>query len=211
MHALSTRNDDPLHASRPFDQHRDGFVMAEGAGVAIFEEYEHAKKRGATIYAEVIGYGMSGDGTHLTQPDETGAGAALAIARCLEDAQCQPDEVDYVNAHGTSTTLGDVAETLAIKKVFGQHARKILVSSTKSAIGHLLGASGGVELAAAALALHHGIVPPTINLESPDPRCDLDYVPNKAREVPIKTAMSNSFGFGGHNACILIRRLDPTA
>lgn len=208
MKAISTRNDDPARASRPFDRDRDGFVMAEGAGILIFEEYEHARKRGARIYAEVKGFGSSADGTHLTQPNENGDSAAMAMRDCLTDSGVNPDELDYINAHGTSTVLGDLAETLAIKTVLGDHSRKVAISSTKSATGHLLGASGGIELVATVLAIHQGILPPTINLETPDPQCDLDYVPNTARKVRIRTAMSNSFGFGGHNACILVSGLE---
>lgn len=207
MHALSTRNDDPTHASRPFDKARDGFVISEGAGILVFEELERAHKRGAPIYAEVLGYGMSSDGGHIAQPDETGAGASAAMRYCMTDAGVGPDDLDYINAHGTSTNLGDIAETKAIKQVLGQRAYKVPVSSTKSVTGHLLGASGGVELIATVLAIHNGILPPTANLDDPDPECDLDYVPNKAREVPISTGMSNSFGFGGHNACILIGKV----
>lgn len=208
MKALSTRNDDPSRASRPFDRDRDGFVMAEGAGILIFEEYEHAKKRGARIYAEVKGFGCSADGSHLTQPNENGDYAAIAMRDCLTDAGVNPDDLDYINAHGTSTQLGDTAETLAIKTVLGDHSRKVAISSTKSATGHLLGASGGVELVAAVLAIHLGILPPTINLDNPDPQCDLDYVPNVARQAVVRRAMSNSFGFGGHNACILVSGLE---
>lgn len=204
MHALSTRNDDPAHASRPFDRDRDGFVLSEGAGILVFEELEHALKRGARIHAEVLGAGISSDGGHITQPDENGEFAALAMHRCLQDAQLSPDQIDYINAHGTSTQLGDVAETRALKKVFGDHARRVAISSTKSSIGHLLGASGGVELVACVMGMKHHAVPPTINFENPDPQCDLDYVPNRARDLRIRRAMSNSFGFGGHNACILV-------
>lgn len=206
LKALSCRNDDPAHASRPFDRDRDGFVMGEGAGVLIFEELEHARRRGADILAEVIGFGMSGDACHITQPDDSGAGAALAMTKALADAGLSPDQVDYINAHGTSTPLGDIAETLAVKRVMGDHARKVAISSTKSAIGHLLGASGGVEMVAAIMAVRNGIAPPTINYETPDPQCDLDYVPNNARDMRINVAMNNSFGFGGHNASILIGR-----
>jgi 3-oxoacyl-[acyl-carrier-protein] synthase II len=207
MHALSTRNDDPVRASRPFDRNRDGFVMGEGAGVVVFEELEHARKRGARIYAEVLGFGMSGDATHITQPGEDGAGAAKAIEYALADAGLSPDSIDYINAHGTSTPLGDIAETRAVKQVFGEHARKLAISSTKSCIGHLLGASGGVELIATVMAIRRNVAPPTINLYEPDPECDLDYVPNQARDMRIDRAMSNSFGFGGHNACIVVGRL----
>jgi 3-oxoacyl-[acyl-carrier-protein] synthase II len=204
MHALSTRNDDPTHASRPFDRDRDGFVLAEGAGIVIFEELEHALKRNAKIYCEVLGTGVSCDGGHITQPDENGTWAAMAMQRCLEDAGLAPQDIDYINAHGTSTSLGDIAETRAIKQVLGDYARKVAISSTKSATGHLLGASGGVELVACALAINHRTVPATINLQNPDPECDLDYVPNQPRDLKIRRAMSNSFGFGGHNACVMV-------
>lgn len=206
MRALSTRNDAPERASRPFDRDRDGFVLAEGAGILILEEETAARARGARIYAEMLGYGMSADGSHITAPDEDGRGAARAMRNCLDQAQCPPDAVDYINAHGTSTPLGDLAETRAMKAVFGPHARKLMVSSTKSQLGHLLGASGGVELVAAALAIHRGVIPPTINLDTPDPECDLDYVPHQPREVRVDRVMSNSFGFGGHNASLLIGR-----
>jgi 3-oxoacyl-[acyl-carrier-protein] synthase II len=202
---LSTRNDDPEAASRPFDKDRDGFVMAEGAGILIFEELEHAQKRGAQIYAEVLGYGMTSDGGHLTQPDEEGVSAAEAMRNCVADADIEPCDVDYINAHGTATILGDISETRAIKAVFGDYAHKVLVSSTKSATGHLLGASGGVELIASVMTIRNQCVPPTINLDNPDPKCDLDFVPKEARDWPVRVAMSNSFGFGGHNACMLIR------
>ena len=205
--ALSTRNEEPARASRPFDKDRDGFVMAEGAGIVILEEYERARKRGARIYAELIGYGMSADAYHLTAPTEDGGGAALAMEHALRDAGVSPDRVDYINAHGTSTPLGDVAETRAVKKTFGAHAHKVAISSTKSQLGHLLGASGGVEAVATCMAIHRNLVPPTINLEDPDPECDLDYVPNKARDLRVTHAMSNSFGFGGHNACLLLKKL----
>lgn len=208
MKALSTRNDDPTRASRPFDRNRDGFVMGEGAGILIFEELDHAKKRGARIYAEVLGFGMSADACHITQPDERGRGATAAMANALRDARLAPDAVDYINAHGTSTPLGDVAETTAVKNVFGSHAHKLAISSTKSAIGHLLGASGGVELIATVLGLRQGVAPPTINLDEPDPQCDLDYVPHKPRDLRIRTAMSNSFGFGGHNASVVIGKYE---
>jgi 3-oxoacyl-[acyl-carrier-protein] synthase II len=206
MRALSTRNEDPQKASRPFDKDRDGFVLAEGAGVLILEEEGHALARGARIYAEVLGYGMSADGTHITAPDEEGRGAARAMRNCLQDARCPVDAVGYINAHGTSTGLGDVAETKAMKSVFGPHVRDLMVSSTKSQLGHLLGASGGVELVASALAIHRGVLPPTINLDNPDPECDLDYIPHTAREARVDRVMSNSFGFGGHNASLLIGR-----
>ncbi len=207
MRALSTRNDDPTRASRPFDKNRDGFVLSEGAGIVILEEEGCARARGARIYAEVLGYGMSADGSHITAPDEQGGGAARAMANCLADGQCRADQVGYINAHGTSTGLGDIAETRAMKTIFGDYAKKgLLVSSTKSQLGHLLGASGGVELIASALALHTGVLPPTINLDEPDDECDLDYIPHVAREVRVDRVMSNSFGFGGHNASLLIGR-----
>ncbi len=205
--ALSTRNDDPQHASRPWDKDRDGFVMAEGAGVVILEEYEHAKKRGARIYAELVGYGMSGDACHITAPDPDGKGASMAMKLALRDAKLSPDQVNYINAHGTSTPLGDIAETKAVKNTFGPHARKLAVSSTKSQLGHLLGASGGVECVITAMAVQRNLIPPTINLENPDPECDLDYVPHKARDMKVSIAMSNSFGFGGHNASLVLRKL----
>jgi 3-oxoacyl-[acyl-carrier-protein] synthase II len=206
MRALSTRNDDPTRASRPFDRDRDGFVLAEGAGLLILEEESAAKARGARIYAELLGYGMSSDGSHITAPDEEGRGAARAMNACLADAGLNPDAVGYINAHGTSTGLGDLAETKAMKTVFGGHAKKLQISSTKSQLGHLLGASGGVELVASALAIHRGVLPPTINLDNPDPDCDLDYIPHVAREARVDYVMSNSFGFGGHNASLLIGR-----
>jgi 3-oxoacyl-[acyl-carrier-protein] synthase II len=205
--ALSMRNDEPTRASRPFDRDRDGFVLAEGAGIAVFEEYEHAKRRGAKVYAELIGFGMSGDGYHIVQPEPDGAGAAAAMSKMLKNGAAAPDTVQYINAHGTGTPLGDVAETRAVKTVFGDHARRLAVSSTKSSIGHLLGASGGVEFIVTALALRDQIAPPTINLDTPDPECDLDYVPNQAREMPIRRAASNAFGFGGHNACLLLEKV----
>lgn len=205
--ALSSRNDDPARASRPFDLDRDGFVFSEGAGLLVFEELEHAKARGAKIYAEVIGFGASGDAGHITQPDELGAGAAYAMAAALRDAKIEPTAIDYINAHGTSTPLGDKAETRAIKDVFGEHARALSISSTKSELGHSLGASGGIELVLSAKAIEHNVVPPTINLDTPDPDCDLDYTPNQPRERRIDYTMSNSFGFGGHNASVVIRRL----
>jgi len=207
MRALSERNEEPTRASRPFDRDRDGFVLGEGAGMLVFEELEHAKKRGARIYAEVLGYGASADAGHITQPDEAGVGAARAMKRALEDAQVSPDFVTYSNAHGTSTPLGDQAETAAVKKVYGEHARQLSISSNKSQLGHSLGASGGIELVMSVLTLRDNVVPPTINLETPDPMCDLDYTPNQPRERRIDAAMSNSFGFGGHNASILVGRL----
>ncbi len=205
--AMTTRNEEPTLASRPWDKDRDGFVMSDGAGVVILEEYEHAVKRGARIYAELVGYGMSGDGSHITAPEPEGRGAALAMSRALTDAAVSGDQVDYINAHGTSTPLGDAAETRAVKSLFGDHAYKLAVSSTKSQLGHMLGASGGVEAVATALAVHRNIVPPTINLDSPDPECDLDYVPHKARPMTVTYAMSNSFGFGGHNASLLFKKI----
>jgi len=204
IRALSDRNDSPREASRPFDSGRDGFVLSEGAGVLVLEELEHAKKRGAHIYAEILGFGASGDAGHITQPDESGLGAARAIESALRDAKVNPEQIDYINAHGTSTPLGDKAETLAIKHVFSDHAYKVSISSTKSHLGHSLGASGGIECVLSALAIQSDVVPATINLTSPDPDCDLDYTPNHPREKTIKYAMSNSFGFGGHNASIVM-------
>jgi 3-oxoacyl-[acyl-carrier-protein] synthase II len=203
MKALSERHDDPAGASRPFDADRDGFVLSEGAGLLVFEELEHAKARGARIYAEVLGYGASADGGHITQPDAEGMGAARAMAGALRDAKLNPDAIDYINAHGTSTPLGDKAETIAIKTVFGDYAYKVSISSTKSQLGHLLGASGGVEMVICMKALQENVCPPTINYTTPDPACDLDYTPNEPRERPLKVVMSNSFGFGGHNASII--------
>ena len=205
--ALTMRNDDPAHASRPFDRDRDGFVLGEGAGLVILEDYDHARKRGARIYAELIGFGMSGDGCHIVQPDPTGSGAAAAMRKMLADAATPPDAIDYINAHGTGTPLGDVAETKAIKDVFGDHARRLAVSSTKSSVGHLLGTSGGVEFVATVLAIRDQVAPPTMNLDHPDPECDLDYVPLTPREMTIRYAASNSFGFGGHNASLLVTKL----
>lgn len=204
--ALSTRNDEPEKASRPFDAGRDGFVMGEGAGVLVLEELDHALARGAHIYAEMIGYGMTGDAYHLTEPDETGEPAALAMTKAIRDAGVEPSEVDYINAHGTSTPLGDAMETRAIKLALGDHAYKVMISSSKSMFGHCLGAAGGLEAAATVLAMETGEIPPTINLDDPDPACDLDYVPNKARKATVNVAMSNSFGFGGHNAAIVFSR-----
>ncbi|MBH0333292.1 3-oxoacyl-ACP synthase [Brevibacillus brevis] len=206
--AMSTRNDEPQKASRPFDKDRDGFVMGEGAGVLILEELEHAKKRGATIIAELIGYGMSADAHHITSPSPGGEGAARCMVSALKDAGVDPTEVQYINAHGTSTGQGDIAETQAIKTVFGEHAYKLAVSSTKSMTGHLLGATGGVEAIATAYALRDQILPPTINLENPDPECDLDYVPNHARKTTVNVAVSNTFGFGGHNATVILKRYE---
>ena len=205
--ALSTRNDDPTRASRPFDKDRDGFVLGDGAGVLMLEEYEHAKARGARIYAELIGFGMSGDAYHMTAPPENGAGAAAAMANALRNAGIRPDEVDYINAHGTSTPAGDVAESQAIVQVFGEHAQRLAVSSTKSMVGHLLGAAGGVEAIFSVLALRDQVAPPTINLDNPDPACTLDYVPHQARAMKINVVLSNSFGFGGTNGSLLFRRL----
>jgi 3-oxoacyl-[acyl-carrier-protein] synthase II len=205
--ALSTRNDEPTKASRPWDKDRDGFVMGEGAGVVVLEEYEHARKRGARIYAELVGYGMSGDAYHITAPDEQGRGAAVAMNLALKEAKINPEQVDYINAHGTSTPLGDLAETRAVKSSFGPHAYKLAISSTKSQMGHLLGASGGVEAIVTAMAIHRNLIPPTINLDNPDVECDLDFVPHKARDHKVTWAMSNSFGFGGHNASLLMRKI----
>ncbi len=204
MRALSMRNNDPAGASRPFDKDRDGFVLSEGAGVLVLEEYEHARKRGATIYAEVLGTGNTADAHHITAPHPEGSGAAEAMRLALRDSRLNPEDIDYVNAHGTSTELGDTAETKAIKQVFGAHAYRLAISSTKSMIGHLLGASAGVALIACALSIRHGVVHPTINLQTPDPDCDLDYVPNNARVTGVRRAISNSFGFGGHNCCVVI-------
>jgi 3-oxoacyl-[acyl-carrier-protein] synthase II len=211
MRALSTRNDDPARASRPFDRDRDGFILAEGAGILILEAEEIARKRGARIYAELLGYGMSADGWHITAPDEEGRGAVRSMKRCLDDARRAADAVDYINAHGTSTVLGDLAETRAMKQVFGPHARRLQISSTKSQLGHLLGASGGVELVASTMAIHTGVLPPTINLDHPGEGCDLDYIPNMARESRVNAVMSNSFGFGGHNASLLVGRYSPSS
>ncbi len=204
--ALSTRNEDPQRASRPWDKDRDGFVMGEGAGVVILEEFEHAVKRGARIYAELVGYGMSGDAYHITQPEGNGKGASVAMNSAIREAKIAPDALDYINAHGTSTPLGDLAETKAIKSTFGAHAKKVAISSTKSHLGHLLGASGGVEAVITCKAVMQNLIPPTINLDNPDPECDLDYTPHKARDRKINYAMSNSFGFGGHNASLLFKK-----
>ncbi len=207
MKALSTRNDDPQAASRPFEKNRDGFVMGEGAGIVILEEYESAKKRGAKIYGEVAGYGLTGDAYHLTAPAPGGEGAARCMKMALDSAGVSPEEVDYINAHGTSTPFNDLYETLAIKSVFGDHAKKLMVSSTKSMTGHLLGAAGGVEAIYSLLAINHGVVPPTINYAEPDPECDLDYVPNEARKADVNIVLSNSLGFGGTNATLLFRKV----
>ena len=204
MNALSKRNDEPEAASRPFDIDRDGFVMSEGAGIVVLEEYEHALARGANILAEVFGYGMSADGSHMTAPDPEGKGAARAMQNALTDAELPPEKIDYINAHGTSTPLGDIAETVAIKTVFGSHAEELVVSSTKSQIGHLLGASGGVEFCVCVMALRNGVIPPTINLDNADPQCDLDYCANESRSASLNYVLKNSFGFGGHNACLVI-------
>jgi 3-oxoacyl-[acyl-carrier-protein] synthase II len=207
MKALSTRNDDPPRASRPFDKERDGFVLSEGAGLLLFEEYEHARRRGAELLCEVLGTGASSDACDLVQPEPEGRGAAEAMQRALANARVNPEDIGYINAHGTSTWLGDIAETKAIKTVFGPAAYKIPISSTKSAVGHLLGASAGVEAIACVLAILHNTVPPTINLDHPDPECDLDYVPHTARDADVRIAMNNSFGFGGHNTCMIFRRM----
>ena len=207
MKALSTRNDDPVAASRPFDKNRDGFVMGEGSGIVVLEEYESAKKRGARIYAEVLGYGLTADAHHLTAPSPGGEGAARCMQMALDTAGLNPQDVDYINAHGTSTPFNDLYETMAIKSVFGDHARKLMISSTKSMTGHLLGAAGGVEAIFSLLAMSRGVIPPTINYSEPDPECDLDYVPNEARQADVKVAISNSLGFGGTNATILFRKV----
>jgi 3-oxoacyl-[acyl-carrier-protein] synthase II len=208
MRALSTRNDDPQHASRPFERDRDGFVIGEGAGIMILEELELAKRRGARIYAELVGYGMTADAFHLTMPDETGSGAIRVMQKTIRDAGIQPEQVGYINAHGTSTPYNDKFETLAIRKTFGKHADKLAVSSTKSMTGHLLGAAGGIEGVFSVLSLYRNVLPPTINYVNPDPECDLDYVPNKPRHAEVEYALSNSFGFGGTNAALLFKRYD---
>ena len=209
MKALSTRNDEPQRASRPFDADRDGFVPGEGAGIVVLENAEHARRRGARIYAEIVGYGMTSDAYHMTAPDPEGDGAVRAMTTALRDGGLRPEDVGYINAHGTSTPYNDKTETLAIKQVFGDHARRLAVSSTKSMTGHLLGAAGGVEAVVTVLALHQGILPPTINYETPDPECDLDYVPNAARKVQVDAALSNGFGFGGTNATLAFQRWHP--
>jgi len=208
LRALSTCNEDPVHASRPFDMNRDGFVIGEGAGIMILEELEFARRRGARIYAEIAGYGMSGDAFHITMPDATGSGAVRVMQKALKDAKVQPEQVGYINAHGTSTPYNDKFETMAIKKTFEEHALKVAISSTKSMTGHLLGAAGGVEGVFSVLAIHRNILPPTINYVTPDPDCDLDYVPNQARPAVIDYALSNSFGFGGTNAALLFKRYE---
>jgi 3-oxoacyl-[acyl-carrier-protein] synthase II len=208
MRALSTRNDAPQQASRPFDRDRDGFVMAEGAGIVVIEELEFAKKRGAKIYAEISGYALNADAHHITAPAPEGEGAQRCMKLALKDAGLSPADIGYVNAHGTSTKMNDATETLALKKVFGDAARTLMVSSTKSMTGHMLGAAGGVEAGICALTLSRGVIPPTINYTTPDPECDLDYVPNTAREVRVKHALSSSFGFGGTNACLVLSRFD---
>ncbi|SDW22356.1 beta-ketoacyl-ACP synthase II [Nitrosomonas communis] len=205
--ALSSRNDDPVSASRPWDKGRDGFILSEGAGILVLEEMEHAKRRGAEIYAELIGFGMSADAHHMTAPCEDGEGAARCMSNALKIAGVNNDEVDYINAHGTSTPLGDIAETIAVKRCFGDHAKKLVINSTKSMTGHLLGAAGGVEAIFSVLTLYHQVVPPTINLFEPDPECDLDYVPNTARNMKINLAISNSFGFGGTNGTLVFRKI----
>jgi 3-oxoacyl-[acyl-carrier-protein] synthase II len=207
MKALSDRNDSPETASRPFEKNRDGFVLGEGAGIVVLEEYEAAKKRGAKIYAEVVGYGMTGDAYHLTMPAPGGEGAARCMKMALRSGGVNPEQITYINAHGTSTPFNDLYETMAIKSVFGDHAKRLMVSSTKSMTGHLLGAAGGVEAVFCCLAMEKGVVPPTINYVEPDSECDLDYVPNTARDVKIEYAMSNSFGFGGTNATLLFKKI----
>ncbi|MCC4587063.1 beta-ketoacyl-ACP synthase II [Xanthomonas melonis] len=207
MKAMSTRNDDPTAASRPWDKQRDGFVLGDGAGVLVLEEYEHAKARGARIYAELVGFGASSDAFHMTAPSEDGEGAARSMLAALRDAKLNPEQIGYLNAHGTSTPLGDLAETLAMKRALGDHAYKTMVSSTKSMTGHLLGAAGGVEAIFSVMALHTGIIPPTINLEEPSEGCDLDYVPNVAREARVDAVMSNGFGFGGTNGTLVFQRV----
>jgi len=209
MKAMSTRNDDPARASRPFDATRDGFVCGEGGGLLVLESLDHALGRDARIYAEVVGYGMTGDAYHMTAPDPEADGAARAMTLAMKDAEVEPSAVGYINAHGTSTPYNDKSETMAIRRVFGEHARKLAVSSTKSMTGHLIGAAGGIEAIATALAIHHGILPPTINYETPDPDCDLDYVPNQARKQDVEVALSNAFGFGGTNATIVLRKYRP--
>ncbi|MGD9160519.1 MAG: beta-ketoacyl-ACP synthase II, partial [Desulfobacteraceae bacterium] len=209
MQALSTRNDEPERASRPFEKDRDGFIIGEGSGILIIEELNHALERGAKIYAEIAGYGLSGDAYHVSAPHPEGDGAVNCMAMAVESAGLKPEDVDYINAHGTSTQLNDLSETKAVKKLFGEHAYKLAISSTKSMTGHLLGGTGGVEAIYSALTIKNGIIPPTINYETPDPECDLDYVPNVARKARVKVAMSNSFGFGGTNASVLFKAYEP--
>jgi 3-oxoacyl-[acyl-carrier-protein] synthase II len=208
LRALSTRNEDPTHASRPFDLNRDGFVIGEGAGIMILEEYEFARRRGARIYAELVGYGMTGDAFHITMPDDSGSGAVRVMEKTLKDAGVKAEEVGYINAHGTSTPYNDKFETMAIKKTFGEHAQKLAISSTKSMTGHLLGAAGGVEGVFSVLSIHRNTLLPTINYQTPDPECDLDYVPNQARQATVNYALTNSFGFGGTNAALLFKRYE---
>lgn len=208
LRALSTRNEDPAHASRPFDLERDGFVIGEGAGIMILEELETARRRGAKIYAEIVGYGMTGDAFHITMPDQTGSGAVRVMHKTLNDAGAKPEDVGYINAHGTSTPYNDKFETMAIKKTFGEHVSKLAISSTKSMTGHLLGAAGGVEGVFSVLSIYRNMLLPTINYKTPDPDCDLDYIPNQAREVTIQYALTNSFGFGGTNAALLFKRYE---
>ena len=203
MKALSRRNDEPERASRPFDRDRDGFVMSEGSGVVVVEELEHARARGAKIYCEITGYGVSADAYHMTAPPPDGEGAARAMKMALDHARISPEQVDYINAHATSTDIGDLCETRAIKQIFGEHAHKVSISATKSMTGHLLGGAGGIEMAACALAIRDSVIPPTINLENPGDECDLDYTPNVAREKKVRVALNNSFGFGGHNATLV--------
>jgi 3-oxoacyl-[acyl-carrier-protein] synthase II len=205
--ALSTRNDDPEAASRPFDADRDGFVLSDGAGVMVLEEYEHAKARGATIFCELAGYALNSDAYHMTMPSEGGEGAARCMTMALKDAGINPEDIDYINTHGTSTPAGDVAETEAVKRAFGDHAYKMAISSTKSMTGHMLGAAGGVEAVISTLILRDQVIPPTINLDNPDPKCDLDYVPNTARDMKMDTVLSNSFGFGGTNGTLVFRKI----
>jgi 3-oxoacyl-[acyl-carrier-protein] synthase II len=208
LRALSTRNDEPQKASRPFDKDRDGFIIGEGAGVLILEEYEAARRRGARIYAELVGYGMSADAFHITAPTEDGSGALRVMDMAIRKANIAPQQIGYINAHGTSTPYNDKLETLAIKNCFGEHARKLVISSTKSMTGHLLGGAGGLEAGISVLAVYHQRVPPTINLDEPDPECDLDYVPHTSRALPIRYALSNSFGFGGTNAALLFKKYE---
>jgi 3-oxoacyl-[acyl-carrier-protein] synthase II len=209
MKAMSTRNDEPTKASRPFDAERDGFVCGEGGGLVVLESLEHARERDARIYAEMVGYGMTGDAHHMTAPDPEGDGAARAMAAALRDGGLEPSAVGYINAHGTSTPYNDKFETIAIKRVFGEHAKKVPISSTKSMTGHLLGAAGGIEAIATAFAIHHGVLPPTINYETPDPDCDLDYIPNQARKQEVEVALTNAFGFGGTNATLALKKFHP--